>query len=100
MHGELALLLLVVICAALMLGYPVALTLGGASLAFAGIGVLTGAFDPAYLHALPSRIYGTMNNATLLAVPLFVLMGVTLEKSSVAENLLKAMARLFGNLPG
>lgn len=100
MHGEMALLLLVVVCAVLMLGYPVALTLGGASLAFAGIGVAIGIFDPAFLHALPSRIYGTMNNATLLAVPLFVLMGVMLEKSSVAENLLAAMARLFGRLPG
>ncbi len=100
MHGEMALLLLVVVCAVLMLGYPVALTLGGASLAFAGIGVAAGIFDPAFLHALPSRIYGTMNNATLLAVPLFVLMGVILEKSAVAENLLAAMARLFGRLPG
>lgn len=100
MHGELALLLLVVICITLMLGYPVALTLAGASLAFAGIGVMTGTFDPSYLHALPSRIYGTMNNPTLLAVPLFILMGVLLEKSSVAENLLKAMGRVFGPLPG
>jgi tripartite ATP-independent transporter DctM subunit len=100
MHGELALLLLALICVVLMLGYPVALTLAGASLAFAGIGVATGTFDPAYLHALPSRIYGTMNNATLLAVPLFILMGVLLEKSAVAENLLKAMSRVFGPLPG
>lgn len=100
MHGELALLLLLVICITLMLGYPVALTLAGASLAFAGIGVATGVFDPSFLHALPSRIYGTMNNATLLAVPLFILMGVILEKSTVAENLLAAMARLLGRLPG
>lgn len=100
MHGELALLLLALICLALMLGYPVAFTLAGASLAFAGIGILTGTFDPAFLHALPSRIYGTMNNPTLLAVPLFILMGVLLEKSRVAENLLAAMARLFGGLHG
>lgn len=100
MHGELALVLLIIICLALMIGYPVALTLAGASLAMAGVGILLGSFDPAFLHALPSRIYGTMNNATLLAVPLFILMGVILEKSTVAENLLAAMARLLGRLPG
>ena len=100
MHGELALVLLAVIIAALMLGYPVALTLGGASLAVAGIGVATGTFDPAFLHALPSRVFGTMNNATLMAVPLFVLMGVMLEKSRVAEDLLAAMARLLGRVHG
>lgn len=100
MHGELAVVLLLLICLALLLGYPVALTLAGVSLAFAGVGVLLGSFDPAFLHALPSRIYGTMNNATLLAVPLFILMGVILEKSTVAENLLAAMARLLGRLPG
>lgn len=100
MHGELAVVLLLLICLALLLGYPVALTLAGVSLACAGLGVLLGSFDPAFLHALPSRIYGTMNNATLLAVPLFILMGVILEKSTVAENLLAAMARLLGRLPG
>lgn len=93
-------LLLLLVCAALLAGYPVALTLAGASLLMAGIGLLTGTFDASFLHALPSRLFGTMNNQTLLAVPLFILMGVMLEKSRVAENLLAAMARLFGRLPG
>lgn len=94
------LLMFVVVCLTLMLGYPVAFTLAGVALAFAGVGTLTGAFDPTILNNLPGRIYGIMGNETLLAVPLFVLMGITLEKSKVAENLLDSMARLFGRFPG
>lgn len=92
-----ALLLFVAVCGFLLLGYPVAFTLAGTSLLFAGIGILTGTFETSYLNALPSRLFGIINNQTLLAVPLFVLMGVVLEKSKVAEDLLIAMARLFGN---
>ena len=88
------------ICIALMSGYPVAFTLGGMALLFAGAGVLTGTFDVGYLHALPNRIFGIMNNQTMLAVPLFVFMGVMLEKSRVAEDLLESMSRLFGTLRG
>lgn len=88
------------VCLALMLGYPVAFTLGGVALAFAGAGVLLGGFDATLLNALPNRLYGIMENQTLLAVPLFVLMGVILEKSKVAENLLNTMGRLFGRFPG
>lgn len=95
-----SLLLFVAVCAVLLLGYPVALTLAGVSLLFAGAGILTGHFDGAYLSALPSRLYGIMTNQTLLAVPLFVLMGVILEKSRVAESLLTSMAQLFGRYPG
>jgi len=95
-----AILLFVSICAALMAGYPVAFTLGGVSLLFAGIGVLTGTFDGGYLNALPNRLFGIMNNQTMLAVPLFVFMGVMLEKSRVAEDLLESMSRLFGTLRG
>jgi len=94
------LLMFAVVCLALMLGYPVAFTLGGVALMFAGGGVLLGGFDATLLNALPNRLYGIMENQTLLAVPLFVLMGVTLEKSKVAENLLNTMGRLFGRLPG
>ncbi|PKM16284.1 MAG: C4-dicarboxylate ABC transporter [Gammaproteobacteria bacterium HGW-Gammaproteobacteria-2] len=94
------LLLFVCICAALMAGYPVALTLGGVSLLFAGIGMLTGTFDGSYLSALPNRLFGIMNNQTMLAVPLFVFMGVMLEKTRVAEDLLESMSRLFGTLRG
>ena len=90
-----ALLLFLVVCGVLLLGYPVAFSLAGTSLVFAGIGILTGTFDASYLSALPSRLFGIMNNQTLLAVPLFVLMGIVLEKSKVAEDLLTAMAQVF-----
>ena len=95
-----AILLFVCICAALMAGYPVAFTLGGVSLLFAGLGIVTGTFDAGYLSALPNRLFGIMNNQTMLAVPLFVFMGVMLEKSRVAEDLLESMSRLFGTLRG
>ncbi|MFP6847588.1 MAG: TRAP transporter large permease subunit [Pseudomonas sp.] len=95
-----AILLFISICTALMAGYPVAFTLAGVSLAFAGIGILTGTFDGSYLSALPNRLFGIMNNQTMLAVPLFVFMGVMLEKSRVAEDLLESMSRLFGTLRG
>ena len=95
-----AILLFVSICIALMSGYPVAFTLGGMALVFATLGVFTGTFDAGYLHALPNRIFGIMNNQTMLAVPLFVFMGVMLEKSRVAEDLLESMSRLFGTLRG
>ncbi len=95
-----ALILFVCICAALLIGYPVALTLAGTSLLFAGIGVLTGSFDPSYLNAMPSRLYGILTNTTLIAVPLFVFMGVLLEKSKIAEQLLNAMSHLLsGRFP-
>lgn len=96
----LAIGLFISLCLTLMLGYPVAFTLGGLSLLFAGVGVLLGVFDPSFFGALPSRLFGTMNNETLLAVPLFVFMGVMLEKSRVAEDLLESMSRLFGGLRG
>lgn len=89
-------ILFATVCLVLLLGYPVAYSLAGVALLFAGVGVLTGHFETAYLNALPSRLYGIMTNQTLLAVPLFVFMGITLEKSRVAENLLIAMAQLFG----
>ncbi len=95
-----AILLFVCICLALMLGFPVAFTLGGLSLLFAGAGILLGVFEPSFLGAMPSRLFGTMNNQTLLAVPLFVFMGVMLEKSRIADDLLDAMSRLFGSLRG
>lgn len=94
------LFMFLVVCIALMLGYPVAFTLAGTALAFALLGTLTGHFDMAFLSALPNRLYGTMTNTTLIAVPLFVLMGVMLEKSRIAENLLNSMARVFGGLRG
>jgi len=84
---------------ALMAGFPVAFTLAGVALIFAGIGALLGSFDPAYLGALPNRIFGIMTNETLIAVPVFVFMGVVLERSRVAEQLLQSMAQIAHRLP-
>ena len=100
MSEVLAIGLFITICLTLVMGYPVAFVLGGVSLLFAVIGVFSGVFDPVFLQALPNRLFGIMNNQTLLAVPLFVFMGVMLEKSRVAEDLLESMSRLFGTLRG
>lgn len=88
------------ICIFLMFGYPVAFTLGGVALAFAGMGIVGGVFDPNLLKSFPSRLYGIMNNYTLVAVPLFVFMGTVLEKSRLAEDLLENMSKACGRLPG
>jgi tripartite ATP-independent transporter DctM subunit len=88
------------VCLLLMFGYPVAFTLAGTALAFAAGGILIGIFDVDFLGALPGRLFGTINNATLIAVPLFIFMGVILEKSKVAEELLGSMAKIFGGLRG
>ena len=100
MSEVLAIGLFLTICLTLVMGYPVAFVLGGVSLLFAMIGAATGVFEPVFLQALPNRLFGIMNNQTLLAVPLFVFMGVMLEKSRVAEDLLESMSRLFGTLRG
>jgi tripartite ATP-independent transporter DctM subunit len=88
------------VCLALMLGYPVAYTLAGTALIFAGGGILLGNFDPAFLAAVPGRLFGTITNTTLIAVPLFVMMGIVLEKSRIAAELLDNMSRVFAGLPG
>lgn len=93
-------LLLLGLLAGLSTGFPVAFVLGGVALLVAGLGVLLGNFDPSFLEAFPSRIFGTMTNETLVAVPLFVFMGIMLEKSRIAESLLEAVASLFGQLRG
>ena len=85
---------------AVLLGYPVAFTLAGVGLLFAGLGMALGVFDPAILSALVGRYFGTMTNETLVAVPLFVFMGVMLERSKIAEALLTTMGELFGSLRG
>ncbi|MEE4299782.1 MAG: TRAP transporter large permease subunit [Pseudomonadales bacterium] len=84
----------------LLAGYPVALTLGGTALLFAFGGIAAGVFDAGDIGFLSGRIYGTITNQTLIAVPLFVLMGVILEKSRVAERLLDSFSLIFGRLPG
>jgi tripartite ATP-independent transporter DctM subunit len=96
----LAILLIVLVCGALMAGYPAALTLGGVSLAAALVANAFGLFPIVLLYALPSRIFGVIANETLMAIPLFIFMGVMLERSRVAEDLLEALARLLGNLRG
>jgi tripartite ATP-independent transporter DctM subunit len=96
----LAILLVVLVCGALMAGYPAALTLGGVSLAVALAADAFGLFPLPLLNALPSRIFGIIANETLMAIPLFIFMGVTLERSRVAEDLLESLARLLGNLRG
>jgi len=96
----LAILMVIAVCGLLFAGYPVALTLGGVSLTFALSAHLVGAMDIGLLNALPQRIFGVMTNTVLLAIPLFIFMGVMLERSRIAEDLLETMGRLFGSLPG
>ncbi len=87
---------------ALLAGYPVALTLGGVALIFALVGIGLGVFPENFLKAFPSRIEGSsiMQSQTLIAVPLFVLMGVILERSRIAEDLLHIASRLLARVPG
>jgi tripartite ATP-independent transporter DctM subunit len=96
----LSVLMVAAVIAALLAGYPVALTLAGVSLAFAILGHALGLMDFGILGALPERIFGVMTNAVLLAVPLFIFMGVMLERSRIAEDLLERMGLLFGRLRG
>jgi tripartite ATP-independent transporter DctM subunit len=95
-----ALLLFACVVVVLLAGFPVAFSLSGTALIFAFVGTLTGAFDATFLTAIPSRIFGVMSNQTLVAVPLFVFMGVMLERSRIAESLLETLSALFGSLPG
>ncbi|MEZ8141883.1 C4-dicarboxylate ABC transporter [Enterovibrio norvegicus FF-162] len=100
MSEFLALFLFLFTFGVLLVGYPVAFTLGGSALLFAFIGTVTGTFDPAFLEAIPNRIQGTLANELLVAIPLFVFMGVMLEKSRIAEDLLDTMGQVFGGLAG
>lgn len=94
------LILFVLICIVLMFGFPVAFSLAGTSLIVAAIGSAFGLFDFAFLTALPNRLFGILSNQILIAVPLFVFMGVMLEKARIADQLLRNMALLFGPLRG
>lgn len=99
--GEvLAILLFAVLCGAILTGFPVLFVLTGSALTFATIGVALGAFDLILLQALPQRIFGTMTSEVLIAIPLFVFMGIMLERSKIAEELLESMGRLFGKVRG
>jgi tripartite ATP-independent transporter DctM subunit len=95
-----ALLMFVTVVGVLLIGFPVAFSLAGVALLFAVGGITTGVFDSSFLGTAPNRIFGIMNNGTLLAVPLFVFMGVTLERARIAEDLLDTLSMLFGRLRG
>ena len=95
-----SIMLLITLCGMMLLGFPVAFTLSGVAVLFALIGNLIGEFDMIFYAAVPSRFFGVMSNEILVAVPLFVFMGIMLERSRVAEDLLKTMGQCFGRAPG
>jgi len=84
----------------LLLGYPAAFSLGAVGLIYAFVGIQLGEFRPDFLRALPERVYGVMNNDTLLAIPFFTFMGLVLERSGMAEDLLDTIGQLFGTIRG
>ena len=84
----------------LLFGFPVAFTLAGSSILFALFGSYLNFLSTDFLALIPSKIFGTMTNELLVAVPLFVLMGLILEKSKIAEELLETIASLFGKIKG
>ena len=97
---NLDILMFLTLAAALLRGYPVTFTLAGVAVIYAGIGAALGAFDTALLGALAQRLFGIMTNEVLIAIPLFVFMGIVLERSQLAEELLEEMGRLFGTMRG
>src|SRR6202049_418572 len=84
----------------LLLGYPVAFALAANGILFALIGIGLGRFEPSFIQALPERLWGVMSNDTLLAVPFFTFMGLILERSGMAEDLLDTIGQLFGTMRG
>lgn len=96
----LALCMFFAVVGVLMFGFPVAFSLAGVSLLFAGIGYLAGVFDPSNFTSLAPRYLGVMTNEVLVAVPMFIFIGMMLERSGMAEKLLITMGRLFGSLRG
>jgi len=93
-------IMFVMLVVLLLLGYPVSFALAANGLIFAVIGIELGLFQPSFLQALPERIYGTMNNDVLLAIPFFTFMGLILERSGMAEDLLDTIGQLFGPVRG
>ena len=98
--GWLDIAMVATLCVALLAGFPAAFSLAGVAILYAVIGLSFGVFDLSFIKPLPQRIYGAVSNTTLIAVPMFILMGVILEKAKIAEELLDEMAKLFGSLPG
>lgn len=95
-----AFLLFFVVLGFLLIGFPVAFALGGGAILFALFGLLTGHFDLVFLQALPERLFGIMMNESLAAIPLFIFMGVILERSKISEELLINMSKVFGRFRG
>ena len=96
----LSILMLIVLSLTMLLGFPVAFTLSGIGILFGLLAAPMGMFDPIFYAAIPSRFFGIMTNEVLVAVPLFVFMGVMLEKSKVAEDLLETTGQCFGKVRG
>ncbi|AKE51088.1 TRAP dicarboxylate transporter, DctM subunit [Kangiella geojedonensis] len=94
------LLLFLAVCGVLLWGYPVAFSLAGTSLIFVAIGAMTGLLEPVQLNFMAGRLFKIMDRSTLIAVPLFIFMGLMLERTKIAEDLLESMATLFGKLRG
>ena len=92
---EFVILFLILVFVSLLSGFPVAFILSGVSLLFAFVGVIFGFFDYSFLMAFPNRLFGVMGNQNLLAVPLFIFMGLVLEKTKIAENLIQDMNAMF-----
>lgn len=100
MDFPLDIFLVLALIGGILLGYPVSFTLAGVATLFAFIGYFAGSFDMTLLGALAQRVFGLLTNDVLIAIPLFVLMGVVLEKSRIAEELLETMGKLFGRMRG
>ena len=98
--GWLDVAMIAALCLAILAGFPVAFTLAGVALIFALLGLSMGVFDPTFIKPFPQRVYGAVVNTTLVAVPMFILMGVILEKANIAEELLDEMSKLFGAMRG
>ncbi|VAX04311.1 TRAP dicarboxylate transporter, DctM subunit, unknown substrate 6, partial [hydrothermal vent metagenome] len=95
----LVLLMFLSVITLILAGFPVAFTLGGTAILFVVIGIYFDVIDSDFIGLIPERIFGTMTNDVLLAVPLFIFMGVMLEKSKIAEDLLESMSKLMGRMP-
>ena len=98
--ANLAPIMFVMLVVFLLSGFPVAFSLAANGLFFAFVGIELGLIKPELLQALPNRIFGIMSNDTLLAVPFFTLMGLILERSGMAEDLLDTIGQLFGPMRG
>ncbi|MGH6738280.1 MAG: TRAP transporter large permease subunit, partial [Bradyrhizobium sp.] len=98
--ANIAPLMFVALVIALLVGYPVAFALGAVGIGFGILGIELGLLEPSLLQALPERIFGVMSNDTLLAVPFFTFMGLILERSGMAEDLLDTIGQLFGPMRG